>query len=159
MIGEKKGSGLFSAKGPRPTYGRCPASQKRVLTPFFALLVLAGCGGHESTVSGTVTLDGKPLGRGTVTFHPQANGTPGYGAIGPEGQYTVQTNNREGLTPGNYAITVVALEPSTAPSSPMGMPSPGKPLAPRRYATVDSSDLRHAVEPGPNRIDLQLTSD
>ena len=25
------------------------------------LLVLAGCGGYESTVSGTVTLDGKPL--------------------------------------------------------------------------------------------------
>ena len=123
------------------------------------LLALAGCGGHESTVSGTVTLDGRPLERGTVTFHPQADGTPGYGAIDPEGQYTVQTNNRVGLSPGDYVITVVALEPSEPPSSPMGMPSPGKTLAPRRYASVDSSDLRHAVEPGPNRIDLKLTSD
>lgn len=122
------------------------------------LLVLAGCGGHESTVSGTVTLDGKPLGRGTVTFHPQAHGTPGYGAIGPNGQYTVQTNNRVGLSPGDYVITAVALEPSEPPSSPLAMPSPGKPLAPRRYASVDSSDLRHTVEPGPNRIDLKLNS-
>jgi len=123
------------------------------------VLVLAGCGGHESTASGTVTLDGKPLGHGTVTFHPQADGTPGYGAIGPEGQYTVQTGNREGLTAGDYVITVVALEPSVEPSSSMGMPSPGKPLTPRCYASVDSSDLRRTVEPGPNRLDLQLRSD
>jgi len=122
------------------------------------LLALTGCGAPESTVSGTVTLDGKPLSLGTVTFHPQAEGTPGYGEIDADGQYNVQTNSGGGLVPGDYMITVVALEPSVVPTDPKAMPSPGKRLTPEGYASVKTTDLRRAVDAGPNQIDLPLTS-
>jgi len=85
---------------------------RRLLVGAWLLLLAAGCGGAEATVSGRVTLDNEPLERGTVTFVPQEGGTPGYGPIDSEGNYQVPSRGRAGLSPGRYAVTVVALDPS-----------------------------------------------
>jgi len=82
-----------------------------------------------------------------------------YAPIDSEGNYQMRTRGRAGLSPGQYAVTVVALEPSQEPSSPLGMPSPGKSLIPPRYSSVERSDLRFTVERGANRIDLKLKTD
>ena len=40
-----------------------------------------GCGKHAATVSGGVTLGGKPLSSGVVTFNPVTAGASAYAAI------------------------------------------------------------------------------
>ncbi len=119
------------------------------------LTVAAGCGpGNHATVTGTVTLNGKPLRTGTVTFHPSEAGPVAYGMIGMDGGYTLQTGTRPGLTVGRYVATVVATTDRPSPGEEL----PGKLLTPARYGDVKQSDLRFEVKPGRNQIDLPLQS-
>jgi hypothetical protein len=126
--------------------------------PWFALLLVAlaaGCGAHESSVSGSVTLSGKPLDTGTVTFHPVAGGAAAYARIGPDGRYVLKTGSKEGLAPGDYVVTVVATAPPAEPP-PGSPPMPGKLLTPSQYGTVQGSPLRRTIRTGSNTVDLQL---
>jgi len=120
------------------------------------LVLLSGCGGpHAATVSGTVTLDGDALQRGTVTFHPAGEGPLAYGTIDEKGNYTLRTGRETGLAAGEYVVTVVASEP---PPSTGFDETPGKLLTPERYGKLETTDLRFTVNRGANRIDLPLTS-
>jgi hypothetical protein len=82
-----------------------------------ALAGLAGCGDPEDRaplvpVTGTVTLNSKPLAGARLTFMPDtgnAYNTPGVDASGPEGTYKAMFKQRSGLSPGKYKVTV---EPS-----------------------------------------------
>lgn len=118
----------------------------------FLIAATLGCGTHESSVTGTVTLDDVPLSRGTVTFHPKAGGAAAYARIDAEGHYTIKTGDQEGLKPGEYVVTVVATTPPP-PENPSGF---GKLLTPERYGTVEKSGLEYTVSTGHNRIDLRL---
>jgi hypothetical protein len=89
-------------------------------SPPFAILALvtcalAGCGGDETAriklvpVSGTVTLNGKPLEGAEITFTPDpanAKVTPGSDTTGPEGNYKAMFRGRSGLAPGKYKVVV-----------------------------------------------------
>jgi hypothetical protein len=127
-----------------------------------ALLVIAsvGCGGtYDATVSGSVTLDGQPLTRGTVKFIPDGAGAPGYGLVGGDGSYSLMTGREAGISSGAYTVTVVANAPSTPdPNSPSSPPMPGKPITPVWYRDAESSPIKETVEPGSNEISLSLTS-
>jgi hypothetical protein len=116
------------------------------------LLLLAGCGAHESAVTGKVTLDDAPLTSGTVAFYPSNGGAAAYGSIQPNGSYTLETGASGGLAAGEYAVTVVATTP----------PQPGfqfgKLLSPERYNNIKTSDLKFTVKVGSNKIDLPLHS-
>lgn len=75
----------------------------------FALLTVsiaglsAGCGGGgESTVTGTVSFDGKPIEKGSVTFVGTAPGGARAGAVVAGGQFQVK------LAPGTYKVEVSA---------------------------------------------------
>lgn len=121
-------------------------------------VLVAGCGSpHEASVSGTVTLDGEPLDRGTVSFHPVGEGAVAYGQIGADGSYEVKTGRESGLAPGDYKVTVVATTPPPPPKDPMDEPV-GELITPQRYGAKQTTDLQFAVEPGSNTIDLELTS-
>lgn len=61
--------------------------------------VAMGCGGRKAKVSGSVTLDGKPLPAGTIVFHP-SKGNSVSGEI-HDGQYTVT-----GAPTGEVKVTV-----------------------------------------------------
>ncbi len=61
--------------------------------------LMIGCGGGKGAVSGTVTLDGKPLPAGTIGFRP-SKGTPVVGTI-KDGQSSVS-----GVPSGNVKVTV-----------------------------------------------------
>jgi hypothetical protein len=73
---------------------------------------LSGCGGGGPklvAVTGTVTLNGKPLEGAEVVFLPDVsnpNGLPGNDVTGPAGNYKVMTQGRSGLVPGKYKVVV-----------------------------------------------------
>ena len=127
--------------------------------PLLALVCLVGCGsGAESTVKGTVTLDGVALDQGNVTFYPvNGAGSPAAGSITSGGQYTVGVGQTRGLPAGKYAAVVVARGPST-PHPLGGPPAPGKLLTPPKYSKEETSGLSFNVEPGSNVIDIEMTN-
>ena len=77
-----------------------------------ALLAGPGCGGGPKLVpvSGTITLNGKPLEDAEVSFIPFPENpdpkTPGADRTGPEGNYKPKYNGRFGLAPGKYKVLV-----------------------------------------------------
>ncbi len=120
-------------------------------------LVLTGCGGrYDSTVNGTVTLDGNPVPRGAVSFSPQGSGATAYGLIKENGGYTLQTGREAGLPPGQYVATVAANEESAARGKDGGPPPLGKPITPDWYRSPSTSGLTFEVKPGDNKINLEL---
>jgi hypothetical protein len=131
-----------------------------------ALLLLAvclatavGCGGKfDARVSGTVTLDGDTLERGTVVFNPTSSGPSAYGRIESDGTYTLKVGADPTLPPGDYIVTVAANEPSAPPTTPGAPPIPGPPITPAKYRNKQTSDLKKTVEKGKNTIDLELKS-
>jgi hypothetical protein len=138
----------------------------RILQRFdvWALLTLTlamcslGCGGpHGANVSGTVTLDGKPLANANVTFHPAGGeGAIAYGQTNASGNYVLATGTEQGLAPGDYAATVIATV-EVPPETP-NAETTFKPITPAKYADVEQTDLMPTVTAGSNDIPLALTS-
>jgi hypothetical protein len=124
------------------------------------LVTIAGCGGtYDSTARGVVTLDGNPVPRGTVSFHPVAGGPAVYAMIDMDGHYAVHTGRADGLPSGEYVVSVTANEaPATARSEKGGPPSPGKAITPAWYRMKETSGLKYTVQPGKNEINLELKS-
>ena len=117
-----------------------------------------GCGGNTASVSGSVTLDDKPLTTGNVAFHPVNGGPVANGAIDESGNYSVVVGSGERLTPGEYVVVVVATEPMQPPKDPRMAPAPGKLITPKKYGDLKTSDLKFTVSNGSNTIDLKLSS-
>jgi hypothetical protein len=71
----------------------------------FCLLILAvpGCGSSGSSVSGTVTLDGKELDQAFITFFPEKGVANTKGGDISNGQYHVS-----GLSPGKKRVLITA---------------------------------------------------
>lgn len=128
----------------------------RRFTLFLILGVVPGCGGKPATVSGTVTLDGKPVERGTVAFTPVEKGMMAQGEIESDGSYTLHTNLDKGLTPGEYTVRVISRQPGESTGG--GPPMPGEYIVPRKYSQASTSGLRFEVTTGRNTIDLDLSS-
>lgn len=128
-----------------------------------ALLTCAGCGGpHESSVSGTVFLDGQPLTltatqAGNVTFYPSAGGAAAYGQLAADGKYELSTGSEVGLKTGEYKVVVVATENPPA-AVPGQAPPPGTRITPEKYSNIKTTDLVVTVDAGSNEIDLQMES-
>jgi hypothetical protein len=92
-----------------------------------------------SSVTGRVTLDGKPLGTGKVIFHIGDGQFVG-SKIGPEGEFKV------GRVPkGTHKVTVEAI-------------INGRNVLPPVYSSEERSELRFEVKKGENVLDLQLKS-
>jgi len=130
------------------------------LTVMTALLAL-GCS-RQAEVGGVVTLDGRPLATGVVTFTPASAGPSGYATVGRDGTYTVQMGASAGLPPGDYVVTVAANGPPSADSQPGPGPlSDGiRPLVtPQRYADPAQSPLRATLKSGTQELRLVLTSE
>jgi hypothetical protein len=124
------------------------------------LLSLTGCGGaYDSTVTGSVTMDGKVVPCGLVAFHPVSLGPAAYAYIDSSGKYSVRTGRESGLPPGDYQVTVTANEPPAMERTPEGFPPPpGKAITPAWYGVKETSGLRFTIQPGENEINLELTS-
>jgi hypothetical protein len=126
------------------------------------LLAATGCGNGKSTVSGTVTLDGKPVEGsdeiyGTVTFYREGGGgAPAVGIIKEAGRYEVSTGATVGLEPGAYMVGI-AVKKILPPATPDGLTRPQR-LTPVKYARPEESGFRADVKPGSNTFDFAITS-
>ena len=125
-----------------------------------ASVFLAGCGGKLAQVTGKVTLDDRPLERGTVTFHPVKAGPLGIGALQPGGTYQIKSGDQSGVPPGDYQVTVVATADPPKPAAGAG-PAPEAPpalLTPAKYGKVETSGLRFTVPAGGGSFPIPLKS-
>jgi hypothetical protein len=129
---------------------------------FFVALNLSGCAPAESLipVEGKITLDGKPLTKGSVIFHPDAskgNATLNqpHGEIDPSGTYRLFTQrDRDGAPPGWYKVSVMAQErdPNDVYKITWITPPP--------YANHETSGIRIEVveAPAPGAYDVAISS-
>ncbi len=124
------------------------------------VITLSGCSrsGFDSSVSGSVTLDGKTLGQGGVVFVPISESkNPSVGTIRRNGSYALKTANTPGLNSGKYRVTVSALD---TPNPPPGVrdTTPAKQLVPEKYTNINTSGIEYDVKPGSNTFNIDLVS-
>ena len=134
---------------------RCVVRPMFAMAAWASLVFLAGCGSSGPElfpVSGTVTVNGKPLPTGSVQFI----GTglrPAYGQIGADGKFKLATDDQEGCAAGTFKVVVSAQEVK-------GTEATGEivvPLAPERYASVEKTNVEVTID-GPKSdlvIDLK----
>jgi hypothetical protein len=139
----------------------------RSITPVWltAIVVLAaaGCGEPAASISGAVTYDGQPVGRGWVTFAPTDGVGPVVGGPITGGRYSVA-----GLPPGRKVVQVVAVKavPFARSSEEMarraaenkakgdgsGLIDPADEIP----ADADGNNATHEIKPGAQTLDLHL---
>jgi hypothetical protein len=129
----------------------------------FGLTSLAGCGVRRIPVSGTVTLDDKPLNGGVLVFSPDASkgNTSRISCTSPikEGRYDLQTHgitrsdSGAGVPLGWYKVTFRILVESTKkhPVAPIHVND--------KYMNVDKTPLSVEVKdnPEPGAYDFKMT--
>jgi hypothetical protein len=124
------------------------------------LWLSSGCGGSKAApVTGHVTLNGKALTAGTVTFVPDkskgnTSGEEPMGEINAQGEYTVQTRGKPGAPLGWYKVTVLSTGPTTLDNT-----SPSTTSAINTtYTDPKITPLEKEVveKPAPGAYDLQI---
>ena len=121
----------------------------------FLLGLVAGCtSGNMGSVSGTVTLDGKPLPNATVEFQPVDGTRPSYGVTDENGYYTLSyTHSQSGAEVGKHKVKIsTGGEDEDEQGNAIIIPE----KVPAKYNY--SSELIREVKPGSNTIDFQLDS-
>ncbi len=136
--------------------------------------LLIGCGdsGHEETasVTGTVTLEGTPVTKGSITFYPP-KGRPAMGSIQSDGTYSLTTFDQDdGALLGNHRVTITAKETVGGPPTPASLEDEIKQagktspqslakvvwLVPQEYSNRKTSKLEAEVVSGSNTHDFNL---
>ncbi len=128
-------------------------------------LMGAGCGpsGPElREVTGTVTVNGKPVTGAVLTFVPVAGGSPSYGATDREGKYRLAfTDTKFGAMVGEHEVEIAANKISASERAEMkaqGMEVPEQQVTiPKKYR--EKGALKATVERKANVIDFPLTTD
>jgi len=146
----------------------CPdrrAQRSRILLKFAAsfllLVAIGGCQERPTTVSGAVTLDGKPLtvpadARGTVVLQPGGGrGTMATGLLDSTGHFNLATGSSPEVARGKYFVTVsvAQLLPKTENEA-----QGAKLITPEKYASPRGSGLEIDVKPGENQVTFDLVS-
>jgi len=116
-------------------------------------LIASGCGPGVPSLSGTVTLDGRPLDSGQVTFQG-ANLPTAYAQIGADGSYAAKTGATSGIPAGTYQIAVAAYE--EIPSKNPDTPPDRRLLTPKQYQSAEKSGLSFEVMQGSNEHNIEL---
>lgn len=129
-----------------------------VISRLAVVAIFAGCRGSsmQSEVSGTVTLNGKKIGPGTIVFAPTTQGVkPATGSVESDGSYMLKTSRESGLSAGSYRVAVSIREmPQNVKRG--DRPPVGKLLIPEKYEDETKSGLQYDVSPGKNTINVEL---
>jgi hypothetical protein len=120
---------------------------------FIALVVsIGGCGDGRPVrvpVSGTVTIDGVPLIRGSIKFVPE-NGRPSFGTIGADGRFTLTCyNGADGAVPGKHRVQVDANRPISEKKMEI--------FAPKHYTDYYTSGIEIEISKPVNDLKIELT--
>ncbi|QDU30218.1 hypothetical protein ETAA8_53370 [Anatilimnocola aggregata] len=128
------------------------------------LVLCAGCGTSLVKVEGEILLDGKPLPGASVMFVPQAGGRPASGKSDVASKFHLTTTNpNDGVAPGQYSISVVALDEKKIKPVAKGDPQLSESelypsLIPARYNSFNTSGLNADVSAEQPRVKLELNS-
>jgi len=121
---------------------------KQILALFLLLLTCAGCGpgGPDiASVSGRVTMDGKPLAHATIVFSPE-NGRPAGARTDENGNYTLNfTEGRQGAIPGPNTIQITTVRDAEKDENGKTLVPASKEIVPMEYNAA--SKLIFTVEP------------
>ena len=166
-----------------------PPGYRKVLRPVrllglgVLLAATAGCDGRRTPVpvSGTVTLDGKPVEGATVSFHllgDDMEGHPATGQTDKTGTFRLTIGNEDGARPGEYRVVVTKnvlagpkLKMPDFPDTPEGRNQrerflwkhfgddqlPYRNVLPDRYGDLKATPLTRDV-PGDAPVHFPLTS-
>lgn len=115
-----------------------------------AVLTIVGCKEEfpqTVVVRGTVFYQGKPVPKGTITFHPlHGEGElyrPAVGVIASDGTYQLQSFRRgDGIMPGDYVVVIESYEggPTAEETN-----RPRKWLIPEKFGNPSISGLRATI--------------
>jgi hypothetical protein len=133
------------------------------------LMAIGGCGGGSGdnlprqAVYGKVTVDGKPMERGVISFTPdtQASNPVTGGGVIADGAYAIP--REQGLTPGKYKVSITAsdaptsLAPGEAPGAPPRAKSKSAPAAPAKSGKPFTAEAE-VKSGGSTALDFALTS-
>ena len=116
------------------------------------LLLLPGCGPGRPArvpVSGTITIDGRPLEHGFVRFHPKEN-RAAQGEVGPGGRFTLTTYEPgDGCVLGKHRVSVIARE--------ILGPAAQRWHAPKKYMRPGTSDLEVEITGPTDDVEISLS--
>lgn len=121
----------------------------KLVAALLVCLALAGCGGAQSigrkAVTGTVSMDGKPMDYGSINFQPIEGNSKqiGAGAVVENGAYSIPAD--QGLTPGKYRVVI---------TSPTG----GKPSGPQKGESPEEA-MKRAGTPPTERLPPKYNSE
>lgn len=123
----------------------------------FLLILTTGCGDPtRAKVTGTVTIDGKPISGGMIEFRPEAQDGPTAGVgIGPDGTYKTETATGRMVVVIEGTKVVGQRKAYDTPDSPMI--DVVKSYIPARYNR--KSELRVDLKAGTNVCDFDLKMD
>lgn len=126
----------------------------RLVVLALVAVTVVGCGGGSKTapVHGRVSLDGKPLTAGTVTFTPEA-GRSATGYIQSDGTFSLTTfAEGDGALPGPHKVSVSggSVGPPQRPNFDTDdvKGAVSKAVIPVKYANPDASGLTFEVKLG-----------
>ena len=121
----------------------------------FPALIACGCGGTGSTtntLTGKVTINGKPAVAGAMVKLVSADNKVATGGVGSDGTYSVAD-----APEGPVKIGVIGVPTGTVKVDMPGMSAAtGEPI-PARYADPNSSGLTYTVKKGYQTYDIALT--
>lgn len=132
-----------------------------LILAFAMLQLLVGCSdrrGERVPVSGTITIDGKPLKLGSIMFKPiatpdaatQAITRAGSASLGEDGRFSVSSYTpNDGLLLGKYEVVVSAVEP-------LGDTAQRR-HAPRKYSNTNTSGLTLDVSEAMEDVTFKLS--
>jgi len=133
------------------------------LAACFALLTLTGCGSDGpqlAEVSGTVTVDGKPVPNAVLTFIP-TGGTTSYGKTDAQGKYKLMfTDSKSGAMLGSHNVEIEVKryskdEVSEMKAAGINASSEFVPI-PKKYKQPGA--LTAEVKKGSNTVDFPMIS-
>lgn len=135
------------------------------------IILLTGCGEKGPLlvpVTGTVTLDGKPIEKASVTFMPaEGQPQPASGETDAQGKFKLRTTigpkDYVGALPGKFLVIITKSTLSGATADANGLSTGVSPegikiewIIPEKYSKTNTSELTSKVEPSMAPADFAL---
>ena len=139
------------------------------------LMTFAGCGstsglpeGETGTVSGVLTIDGKPAPEGfnVILLHSET-GLAASGTTDASGAFSLETRGNQDVLAGEYNVGVTAPagkelsaeEQEAVNMGEMEAPTNDQNLVPAKYMDPNSSGEVYIVKAGENKYDLDIKNE